>query len=80
MLLIEPLVYLMQYDRKNLKYLKASIKSVEEEVRKRKDEKKNPIGFSNIKLPGNLSFKSFGNLMKSEEVQEPEEEEENGEG
>ncbi len=79
MLLIEPLVFLMQYDRKNIRYLNASIKSLDDEVKKRKekkDEKRNPIGA--MKLPGSLSFYSMVNLVKAEEPLPSQDDEENG--
>jgi hypothetical protein len=46
MRIIEPLIYLIQYDKKNLKFLKASVRSVEGEIKKnkeKKEEKFNPL-------------------------------------
>lgn len=75
MQLIEPLIYLIQYERKFMKYLNGSIKSLEDEIdkrKKKKDEKDNPM--AGIKLPGALSFTSMMNLVqKKEEVEDVEE-------
>lgn len=71
MRLVEPLMYLIQYERKFMKYLNGSIKSLKEEVEKRKkkkDEKNNPM--AGISLPGALSFSNMMSLVQKKEKAE----------
>lgn len=53
MRIVESLVYLIQYDKKNLKFLKASVKSVDGEVKKNVDKKKQSFDPMAMKIPFN---------------------------
>ena len=79
MRIINPLVNFIQYDKKNLLFLKASIKSVESEVKKNKEAKSVVNKFNPLTMKMPFNPMALGSMLMGQEndADKPVEDEDN---